>query len=506
MSNDRQNQKSRAPIKQINTQLLDEFILFIQKRLGIVVKRDHQELNKIIHYVCEHHHIAPKDYLEILNHSSDDSPDLIDLISAITIGETYFFRDKNQMDVLQKIVLPRLIEQKREYNEKMLRIWSAGSSSGEELYTIIIMLNELLPDIQEWKCDFLGTDINTELLRKAITGRYTDWSMRGMPKEYLDKYFTFDGRYYYLNDNVKLNATFEYINLNSESYPSLLNGTAAQDLILCRNVLIYFDVNHVKDILERLASCLKDAGYLMIGASDPGILSGAALSVSSLNPSLYTCPVIGVHKNDKNRGEITVSRKIESISSNKKNEINDKAQQPIVHQVDRSINLKPVISDLKMKSKWDDIVSLLDKESIAQPLSPNLLTEKATALANLGKIEDALAICQKSLTADPMNAETYYIYAIALTEHKDMEEAERAYRKALFLSPDFLVCRYQFGIFMMRQNKREEGMRLLNNVLKNARLAKASEKIPYASDMQYGQLVMILEQEMQLYQSKNAVG
>jgi len=161
------------------------------------------------------------------------------LASHLTVGETFFFREKRSFDVLEREILPGLIQSK-DGGEKRLRIWSAGCSTGEEPYSIAILLNRMIPDLKDWNITILATDINSRVLKKASEGVYTDWSFRDTPPWIKEGYFKKikEGVYEILPQFRKM-VSFEYLNLAEDVYPTLLNNTNAIDLIFicCRQDL-----------------------------------------------------------------------------------------------------------------------------------------------------------------------------------------------------------------------------------------------------------------------------
>ncbi len=247
-----------------------DFLNFIQVRLGIVIHL-HQtnDLFKTILEACEKFHCQPTEYLEQLRQAADNSPLFDYLVGGITVGETYFFRDKQQGRLLENIIIPEIIAKKTREKNKTIRIWSAGCATGEEIYTIAILLCEILTTPEAWSLQLLGTDINTMALAQATSGRYTKWSMRSITPQYLNKYFAKENHGYILSSRIRNLVKFSYLNLNANKYPAILNGTNAQDLILCRNVLIYFDKERIISIMKKISACLVEGGYLLLGASDP---------------------------------------------------------------------------------------------------------------------------------------------------------------------------------------------------------------------------------------------
>ncbi len=190
------------------------------------------------------------------------------LSSHLTVGETCFFRDKRTFEALQQQVLPELIRSSRETGQR-LRIWSAACCTGEEPYSLAMLLDQLIPDIQNWHITILGTDINPRFLQKATGATYSHWSFRDAPNWLQERYFkkTREGRFTVYPSLTK-RVIFSYLNLAEDSYPSLLNDTNAMDLILCRNVLMYFAPDPAKRVIENLYRSLVEGGWLIVSPTE----------------------------------------------------------------------------------------------------------------------------------------------------------------------------------------------------------------------------------------------
>jgi chemotaxis protein methyltransferase CheR len=189
-----------------------------------------------------------------------------DLIKALTINETYFFRDPQQIEALRRHLLPDLIA--RHGADRTLRLWSAGCSTGEEPYTLAILLRQLLPDISHWKILILATDLNKQALETAGRAHYRAWSFRQTESALRQAYFTPQGDGFVLAPTIQRMVTFAYLNLADSSYPSNANHTADIDLILCRNVTIYLPSTIIREVAHRFHQCLAPGGWLMVGPSE----------------------------------------------------------------------------------------------------------------------------------------------------------------------------------------------------------------------------------------------
>ncbi len=185
-----------------------------------------------------------------------------DIIEAMTTNETYFFRDQHPFTALQKEIIPELIEKNK--NKRSLRIWSAASSTGQEAYSIAILIQEHFPILSNWRVEILGTDISYKAVKKAQDGRYTQVEAnRGLPITLLIKYFKQQGAFWIVNDKIKKMVRFKIMNLVGP-----LTGIGTFDIILCRYVLIYFDMDTKKQILNKLTNALNPGGYLFLGATE----------------------------------------------------------------------------------------------------------------------------------------------------------------------------------------------------------------------------------------------
>ena len=190
------------------------------------------------------------------------------LASQLTVGETYFFREKISLDIIEQQILPELLHA-RAQTEKHVRIWSAGCCSGEEPYSIAMLLDRLIPDLEKWNLTILATDINPRFLRKAARGIYGAWSFRDAPAWLRERYFNKrkDGRYE-IQPRIRRMVSFSYLNLAEDAYPSLVNGTNAMDVILCRNVLMYFAQARARQVVDKLQRSLVDGGWLITSPAE----------------------------------------------------------------------------------------------------------------------------------------------------------------------------------------------------------------------------------------------
>ncbi len=184
------------------------------------------------------------------------------IVEAMVTTETSFFRDHHPFEALRKIVIPELINRRRE--ERRLQIWCAASSTGQEPYSLALLLRDHFPELATWNLSILASDISAEMLNRAREGRYNQIEAnRGLPITLLVKHFKQHGTTWQLNDDIRRMVRFQEINL-AQAWPPLTR----LDLVLIRNVMIYFDVEMKKSILQRIADLLRPDGYLLLGGAE----------------------------------------------------------------------------------------------------------------------------------------------------------------------------------------------------------------------------------------------
>jgi chemotaxis protein methyltransferase CheR len=237
----------------------------VRERTGLVFPGARvSEVESTVRRVMGRHSIAGTERL--LTVLEDDAEVRDGLVAELTIGETYFNRDTAQFELLRRRILPELLATAGA--QRPLRIWSAGCASGEEPYSIAMILDELGA---LRSAEIVGTDISRPRLDQAQRGVYARWSLRGVPDDVRDRYFAPRGRYYELAERIRRPVDFRYLNLAEDRFPSLSVDIWGMDLIFCRNVLIYFDRATVQRVARRLIDSLSQDGWLVLGASDPSL-------------------------------------------------------------------------------------------------------------------------------------------------------------------------------------------------------------------------------------------
>jgi chemotaxis protein methyltransferase CheR len=207
-----------------------------------------------------------REYYECLTVRPIRQAELVSLLNEITIGETFFFRNQPQLDALRNIVLTRIVEARKKMSLRHLRIWSAGCSTGEEPYTLSIMLmEELAGRLQGWTFEIVATDLNEHSVAHAKAGVYGNYSTRNLTPEITKKYFSPAGDNLQVSSQVKTHVSITRVNFLDDSRMVFLKGF---DVILCCNVLIYFDVQSKRRVIQHFYNNLLPHGYLFLGHSE----------------------------------------------------------------------------------------------------------------------------------------------------------------------------------------------------------------------------------------------
>ena len=235
--------------------------------------------------VKNHHLNDFRDYYRFIRYDKNTEQELSAIMDILTVNETYFFREQNQLKAFSEEILEELKGTNK--SGKTLRIWSAGCSSGEEPYTISMLINGM-GNFNGWDIEICGSDINQRVLQTARKGVYRKNSFRTTEPYYIKKYFTEEDGAFQIKDDVKKHVNFSYLNLLDPFKTRFLGN---MDVIFCRNVLIYFDNASRKRVIENFYNRLVDGGYLLLGHAESLINISTAFHLKHLkNDMVYQRP------------------------------------------------------------------------------------------------------------------------------------------------------------------------------------------------------------------------
>ncbi len=378
------------------------------------------------------------------------------LASHLTIGETYFFRDRKMFEVLATHVLPELIQARRG-REQRLRVWSAACCTGEEAYSLAILLQQVLPDPADWQVTILATDINGRFLQKAVAGSFGAWSFRDAPPGIQERYFnrSGDGRYVVV-PKIKDLVTFAHVNLAEDVYPSLATDTNAMDLILCRNVLMYFTPAQTVRVIEKLHHALVDGGWLAVSPSEAS---------HTLFRQFATQNFPGVILYQKTDTPVRTG---------------EHAAVTWCYEPERYAEA----ADTLLTS----LPTPAPEQAPEQPPEPQTFASLARALANQGKLTEALRWCDRWIAADKLDSAGHYVRAIVLLEHGDADQARGSLQRAIYLHPDFVLAHFALGNLARRRGQPGEADRHFSNALHLLARQHPDAPLPEADGLTAGRL------------------
>ena len=238
--------------------------------------------------VKNHHLNDFRDYYRFIRYDKNTEQELSAIMDILTVNETYFFREQNQLKAFSEEILEELKGTNKA--GRTLKIWSAGCSTGEEPYTISMLINEK-GNFNGWDIEICGSDINQRVLQTARRGIYKKNSFRTTEPYYIKKYFSEEDGSFQINDDVKKNVNFSYLNLLDPFKTRFLGN---MDVIFCRNVLIYFDNASRRRVIENFYNRLVDGGYLLLGHAESLINISTAFTLKHLkNDMVYQKPLQG---------------------------------------------------------------------------------------------------------------------------------------------------------------------------------------------------------------------
>ncbi|MBC7814846.1 MAG: hypothetical protein H7175_27055 [Burkholderiales bacterium] len=408
----------------------------IETRTGLSVRaRLHTDLAVILDDLARSlSYRTPIELLRVLRESDDASPAWQALIGALTINETYFFRDKGAFDLLSGHILPEIIAQRRRSGQFYLNLWSAGCASGEEAYSLAVMLLELVPDLPNWNTRLVGTDINTQALHNARRAQYREWSFRQLDPRLRARYFTQTGDgQYTLDPSAREIVTFKQANL--------LDGPPITplDVIFCRNVLLYFGKEHIHRAEALLYEALTPGGWLVLGQAEAArferdrwltrVFSGVVL---------YQKPPQSKSAQWKpsNAGSIQWMETEKSAAPNPNTT-------PIA-SADYE-NAARALREERFDDAEREVAALLLQGSDDALLIARLRVLLARNLANRRALPEAHAQLDAAQQSVPLLADVYYLRAILFQEEGRAVDADKALRAALYAQRDHPLAAFMQG-------------------------------------------------------------
>jgi chemotaxis protein methyltransferase CheR len=430
------------------------------------------------------------------------------LAPLLTVAETYFFRMPSHFEALAEDVLPRVIEANRK--QRSLRILSAGCATGEEPYTLRILLNERFPQLRDWDVSIVGVDLSLAALERARAGVYTDWSLRATSAERRSASFTVEEKRFRIRPTVRAGVTFRRENLLA-----LPPDEPPFDIIFCRNVLIYFTDDAIREAIARLTERLRPSGYLFLGPAESLRGISNAFELRQGHEVVYyrlrrpedrrpvsatfaprTAVAVGgkvqlTEKRSSHRPEIEAERLAAAM-------LDDGAWYTSIQQSWNRLaamvpgeplsgngpvpapelasaaglatagGLATAAGLAKAAGKDETFFALVAAERFAQALDvletmtsgaagtfadSGIPLLRASMLTNLGRYGDAERECQRLLAADPVNPGASFLLGLCREQAGALREAEEHMARTTYLDPTFLMAHLHRGLIARRQHR-----------------------------------------------------
>ena len=392
------------------------------------------------------------------------------LASHLTIGETYFFREHKTFDALAEHILPPLIHARRGRNQQ-LRLWSAACCTGEEPYSLAILVQQLLGDAPDWEITILATDINERYLQRAAAGIYGEWSFRDAPQGFKERYFTRgrDGRYT-IAPALRKRVRFAQKNLSLDVAPSADPDLHAMDVILCRNVLIYFTPAHARRLVTTLHGALNDGGWLAVAPCECSQAMFSRFAAVNLPGTVF-------YRKQSVEAATPGSQQTQPTELMAANTAQTWSFEPSPAASSAGV---PPLNDLYASS------------SSAAPTDSNELASTARTLANQGRFLDALAWSERWIAADKVDAAAHYLHAMVLQEMGEREAARRSLQRVVYLQPQFALAHFALGNLARGDERLGEANKHFENALHVLRDAQPDELLPESDGLTAQQLVRVI--------------
>jgi chemotaxis protein methyltransferase CheR len=441
--------------------------------------------------------------------SPGDARDMV--LAELTVGETYFFREPLQLGLLETRILPALAS--RRDPDAPLRIWSAGCASGEEPYTIAIMLREA-----GWSgpARILGTDVAQPRLDAARRAHYTRWSLRGAAPERVGRWFESRASHFLLRPEIRDSVEFAQLNLVADEYPSPATGTLDQDVVLCRNVLIYFDMESVARIATRLLASLAPDGWLLLGASDPPLSGLVPCEVmmtpggvvyrradrlpASARPSLAVPTTVTAW----DRGAwATAPAAVPALVPDPVSAtpvgapIDVPAAPPLPPRaVPAGESVRDEVRAAYAASDYARAESLARSAVAQHPDDLPAWVLLVRVLANEGRLREADEACVRALDLHRLSPELHVLHAMLLGAAQQPREAMNAARRALYLDRTFIMAHLQLGDAMSQLGDRDAAERAFRNALGGLAQLPPDADVPGADGVPAARLRQVAESRL----------
>ena len=438
-------------------------------------------------------HIA-SEYLRRIASSAPERGEICALAGQLTVGETYFFRYTEQLRVFSDVVLPARMQARGD--DRRLRILSAGCASGEEPYSLAILVRERYPELASWDVEILGFDVNSSMVGKAKQARYSPWSLRDTPKDLQSKYFRGHGRDFQLDEAVRSAVKFEERNLVEDD--PLFWRRDRFDVVFCRNVTMYLTMDAARSVVARIAQSLAPGGFLFLGHAETLRAVSHEFHLRHTHETFYyqrreahdpegaiTLPPVTadcdslrapvpelVEPNDSWLSAIRrASERIANLTQ-EKNEMVGGASRTMAPPASsaRALQRPPtwdrtLALELLQKERFSEAAELLRALPAESKSDADTQLLMAVLLTNGGDLPEAEKVCQHVLNLDELNAGAHYLMALCREHSGDHASTLRHDQAAIYLDSTFAMPHLHLGLVAKRSADAETARRELGRAL-----------------------------------------
>lgn len=426
---------------------------YVEKKFGITLQ-DHQT-NRVMNALDNAKKTLHLNDEKLINGLRENNFSVLNaVISAVTVQESYFFRDQSLFNHLKESYLPQLIQKKINKNDYVIKIWSAGCARGEEIYTLSILLKELIPFNNRWEVNLIGSDINQNAIDDAKKAEYTSASLRRFTEEQISLYFEKKDGKFYLKADFKKNVNFTIHNLLD---PYFIDSNF--DIILCRNVFIYFSNKAVENVLNLFFQKLNIEGRLFLGPSD----------IICFTKHQF------IQKMENGATFLIKNEPINKIVSLKKE--NEKAESK-VYALEQS-KISQVMKEIRKEIPKNPghALHIIDHFVDEQKTTALLFQYKAEALLALNDIDTADEYCELSLKANKNNHLALLLKGMIQFEKNNFSKASIFLKQAIAIKPDCIEANYYLAQISIAEMDFKNGILLLKQVLIDAEKKDASHTL-----------------------------
>lgn len=412
------------------------------------------------------------------------------VVPAFTVGETYFQRDPNATQWLAQDFLPAIIQRRTQQQSPRLDCWSAGCCTGEEAYGLLFLVNELKPE--NFSLNIVATDLNRGFLQQAKRGRYRQGSFRSPTADFQQQYFANEGNDWVVLEKWRNRIQFEPLNL-IECHPP--RGHAPFDLILCRNVLMYFSVDDACNIIHMYMRNLRDDGVLLLGAVDASLATAAGFEGfwAGDNYAIWGDTAAGA----KRTSLTEPLNRIETVSAAEQDvpqvrPLSQKTKDALASR--HTALVKPKVSVTKTSAKPENLYQQLENPNLSRAEKAAICLQIAHKMQCENQLQDALTWLTEAVTIAPLNARAQVLLGqhYLFTQHYQL--AAEALNKAMYLDADNIAAHFYAAQAYQQVGRAVAGIKLLQHCLKLMATKSPTEIIADTGNLSVAHLSKLAEQ------------